>query len=151
MSIIIVNKNIVESDAVMVLHQVNCQHAMGSGVAKAIKEKWPIVYNEYMDIKEQKLGDIQVVKVESNKYVVNMFAQEYYGYDGKRYTSYDALDTCLKKVAKICEEEGIKKVAIPYNMSCDRGGASWNVVVCLIEEAFKNKKINIELCKYGEK
>ena len=93
----------------------------------------------------------QVVKVESNKYVVNMFAQEYYGYDGKRYTSYDALDTCLKKVAKICEEEGIKKVTIPYNMSCDRGGASWNVVVCLIEEAFKNKKINIELCKYGEK
>lgn len=150
MSMYIVEKNIVESDATLILHQVNCQHTMGSGVAKAIKDKWPIVYDNYMDLKEQNLGDIQMVKINNTQYVVNLFAQKYYGYDGKRYTSYDALDTCLNKVAKICEDENINKIAIPYNMSCDRGGASWDVVVALIENAFKNKRINIEFCKYGK-
>ena len=135
MNIKIVEKDITNSDAMLIIHQVNC---------------WPNVYNEYMALKEQNLGDIQMVKINNTQYVVNMFAQKYYGYDGKRYTSYDALDTCLNKVAKICEDENINKIAIPYNMSCDRGGASWGVVIALIENAFKNKQINIEICKYGK-
>lgn len=143
-----VEKDITQSDATLILHQVNCQHVMGSGVAKAIKTKWPRVYHDYMSIEEQKLGMIQTVKVEDGKYVVNMFAQDRYGYDGKRYTSYDALDKCLQQVAEFCRNEMIDYIAIPYNMSCDRGGASWNVVLSLIENAFKDNFINIEICEY---
>lgn len=142
-----VNGDITNSNATLILHQVNCQHTMGSGVAKAIKTKWPKVYHDYMSLDEQKLGTIQVVKVETNKYVVNMFAQDKYGYDGKRYTSYDALDNCLHQVAEFCHNEMIDYIAIPYNMSCDRGGASWNVVFSLIENAFKDNFINIEICE----
>lgn len=142
-----VNGDITNSNATLILHQVNCQHTMGSGVAKAIKTKWPKVYHDYMSLDEQKLGTIQVVKVETNKYVVNMFAQDKYGYDGKRYTSYDALDNCLRQVAEFCRNEMIDYIAIPYNMSCDRGGASWNVVLSLIENAFKDNFINIEICE----
>lgn len=142
-----VNGDITNSNATLILHQVNCQHTMGSGVAKAIKTKWPKVYHDYMSLDEQKLGTIQVVKVETNKYVVNMFAQDKYGYDGQRYTSYDALDNCLRQVAEFCHNEMIDYIAIPYNMSCDRGGASWNVVLSLIENAFKDNFINIEICE----
>ena len=142
-----VKGDITNSNATLILHQVNCQHTMGSGVAKAIKTKWPKVYHDYMSLDEQKLGTIQVVKVETNKYVVNMFAQDRYGYDGKRYTSYDALDKCLQQVAEFCRNEMIDYIAIPYNMSCDRGGASWNVVLSLIENAFKDNFINIEICE----
>lgn len=142
-----INEDITNSNATLILHQVNCQHTMGSGVAKAIKTKWPKVYHDYMSLDEQKLGTIQVVKVETNKYIVNMFAQDRYGYDGKRYTSYDALDKCLQQVAEFCHNEMIDYIAIPYNMSCDRGGASWNVVLSLIENAFKDNFINIEICE----
>lgn len=142
-----VKGDITNSNATLILHQVNCQHTMGSGVAKAIKTKWPKVYHDYMSLDEQKLGTIQVVKVETNKYVVNMFAQDKYGYDGERYTSYDALDNCLRQVAEFCRNEMIDYIAIPYNMSCDRGGASWNVVLSLIENAFKDNFINIEICE----
>lgn len=148
MNIKIVEKDITNSEATLILHQTNCQYTMNSGVAKAIKNKWPIVYSEYMSLKSQDLGNIQIVKIEPGKYVVNMFAQKYYGYDGIRYTSYDALDKCLQAVAKFCCEEEIDSVAIPYYMSCDRGGASWDVVLALIENAFKDNLINIEICKY---
>ena len=148
MNIKIVEKDITTSDATLILHQVNCQHAMGSGVAKAIKDKWSIVYDKYMSLKEQKLGMVQIVKVEKDKYVCNLFAQDNFGYDGQRYTSYDALDTCLKQVAEFCQNEMIDTIAIPYYMSCDRGGACWDVVLAIIENVFKNSFVNIELCKY---
>mgnify|MGYP002509055859 FL=1 len=32
-----------------ICHQVNCRGKMNSGVAKAIREKWPIVYDKYVD------------------------------------------------------------------------------------------------------
>ena len=149
MEIKYVEKDITTSDATLIIHQVNCQHVMGSGVAKAIKNKWSIVYDKYMSLKEQTLGDVQIVKVEPEKYVANMFAQDKYGYNGYRYTSYDALDTCLKKVAEYCKNNMIDKVALPMFMSCDRGGASWRIVLAMIEDAFFTNDIEIEICVFN--
>lgn len=87
-----------------ILQQVNCQGVMGSGVAKAIYTKWPIVRREYLKYCRDKsgvqsssiLGAIQVVRVgeEDDLYVVNMFTQDTYGHVGK-HTSYDGLDFAL--------------------------------------------------------
>lgn len=149
MKINYVEKDITTSDATLIIHQVNCQRAMNSGVAKAIKTKWPKVYDDYMSIQEQTLGDVQIVKVETEKYVANMFAQDKYGYNGYRYTSYDALDSCLRKVAEYCKNNMIDKIALPMFMSCDRGGASWRIVLAMIEDAFFTNDIEIEICSYS--
>lgn len=39
--------DIFESGAQVILHQVNCQGVMGSGVAKQVREKYPIVFEYY--------------------------------------------------------------------------------------------------------
>lgn len=149
MNIKFIEKDITTSAATLIIHQVNCQHTMGSGVAKAIKTKWPKVYYDYMSIHEQMLGDIQIVKVAEDKYVVNMFAQNNFGYDGQRYTSYDALDICLRQIAEFCKNEMIDTVAISFNMSCDRGGACWDIVLAMINNAFKSNYGEIEICKFN--
>ena len=107
MSITFVKQDLTTSDAQYICHQVNCQGKMNSGVAKAIREKWPIVFTTYWNTflnKSNLLGTI--LTVDLNDYepktwpespiVINMFSQEHYGYDGKRYTSYDAFDNCLQ-------------------------------------------------------
>lgn len=149
-----INGNLLDSNAEYIIHQVNCQGAMNSGVAKAIRGKWPIVferYSFYYEImkheKESLLGTIQIVKVNDNQSVVNMFAQYKYGYDGGRYTSYDAIDKCLFTVADYCRMDGIKSVALPYHMSCDRGGANWNIILEMIKEHFADLDITIEIWK----
>ena len=43
----IIYDDITKSNADYICHQVNCQGVMGSGVAKAIRDKWPQVYEEY--------------------------------------------------------------------------------------------------------
>lgn len=160
MPIRIVNGNLLDSQAQVLAHQTNCSKGFGSGVAKAIKEKWPNVaemhrlacnVNEGNGLKPADLlGCIQPVSVSDpmfygDKYVVNMYAQEKYGYDGAKYTSYDALDTCLKKLVKFCKDKGIKTVAFPYGMSSVRGGANWDVVMALIKAHFEDTNIDVEI------
>ena len=36
----------------IICHQVNCQGKMNSGIAKQIREKWPVVYKKYSELCE---------------------------------------------------------------------------------------------------
>lgn len=39
--------DIFKSGADIICHQVNCQGVMGSGIAKQVREKYPVVYRDY--------------------------------------------------------------------------------------------------------
>lgn len=146
-----INGNLLDTDAELILHQVNCQGKMNSGVAKAIREKWPIVFEEYIKLFSSlfmvKLGICQPVSVTDNQKVINMFSQDNYGYDGKMYTSYDAINTCLGKVKDYCVRNGYKRIALPYKMCCCRGGANWDVIMAMIKANFEDSDITIEIWK----
>ncbi len=147
-----IDGNLLDTDAELILHQVNCQGKMNSGVAKAIREKWPIVFEEYIklfsnDLFVVKLGICQPVSVTDNQKVINMFSQDNYGYDGKMYTSYDAINTCLGKVKDYCVNNGYKRIALPYKMCCCRGGANWDVIMAMIKANFEDSGITIEIWK----
>ena len=148
------NGNLLDADVEYICHQVNCQGRMGSGIAKSIRERWPVVYDEYKakydnteddilrncssfefapDVSEVLLGDTQFVLVGDNKTVVNMFGQQYYGYDGKRYTSYDAFWSCLGKIREFVPVGA--KIGFPDHIGCGLGGANWEVIKTMIWEA----------------
>lgn len=135
----VINGNLLNADADYIAHQVNCQGRMGSGVAKAIRERHMNVYNEYMqELMAYKandkniLGHSQLVSV-GDEYgyrgVFNMFAQDKYGYDGKQYTSLEAFRSCLQEINKIAKGCSI---AFPWKIGCVRGGADWNTVLNMI-------------------
>lgn len=164
-----INGNLLDSTATYILHQVNCQGAMNSGVAKAIREKYPTVYEDYIklwrttkDVEGNTFSLLGMVlpspitmyedgKFKTDgRYVMNLFAQDKYGYDGNNYTSYDAIYTCLTKVAKRCVEKNVTSVALPYKMSSDRGGADWDVILAMIKSAFKNTEVTVEIWKLGQ-
>lgn len=154
MKIIYKNGNLLDAQTDVIAHQVNCQGVMGSGVAKQIKEKWANVYTAYKaeydlftDLNKPLLGNCQLVQVNDNQHVANLFGQKYYGRDGRRYTSYDAIYDALTNLAVQMMDNGMKSLAIPYKMSSDRGGADWNVVLAMIESVFKDTEITIEIWK----
>ena len=104
-----VKGDIFQSDADVILHQVNCQGVMGSGIAKQVREKYPKVYKEYKELCSQDepknlLGIAQPVQADKNTIVVNIFAQKNFGYDGKCYTDYSALRRDLKRYAIITKK-----------------------------------------------
>ncbi len=129
--------NILDSGADLICHQVNCQGKMNSGVAIAIREKWPEVYAAYSKVEHlEMLGHIQHVYIGNvngkDKGIVNMFAQYTYGYDGRRYTSYDAFWSCLGEIKHYMMPG--QRIAFPARIGCVRGGANWNVILAMITE-----------------
>ena len=126
--------NLLDTNCQYICHQVNCQGKMNSGVAKAIRNKWPEVHTQYLKKyidDDELLGEIQHVPVSNFQCVINMFAQQYYGYDGYRYTSYDAFWSCVNRIA-VTVPVG-SSIAFPGRIGCVRGGANWDVIKNMIE------------------
>ncbi len=116
----------------IIAHGVNCQNAMGSGVARAIYMKWPVVKAEYHAVFRSKhpmfhvsVGDVQFVEVEPTLVVANCFTQNKYGRDGKRYANPEALEKALWQVQDHATFVlGIKKIHIP-RIGAGLGGLDW--------------------------
>lgn len=89
----IIDKNILDISSGLICHACNYQNKFGKGLALSIRNRYPIVYEEFMKLSsispKDKLGTIQEVKINENLSVVNCFSQLYYGY-GKDFNDYSA-------------------------------------------------------------
>lgn len=130
-----------------VAHCVNSVGIMGSGVARALFEKWYKVRSDYLEwAKEEdfKLGNIQFVKVEKNIVVVNMVGQEGVGFDKRENPPirYEAMRSCLQKLAEKALQYHAS-VNLPYKIGCDLAGGSWDIVEPMIIEELCAKDIEV--------
>lgn len=113
-----------------IAHGVNCQNVMGSGVAKALYEKWPEVKSIYHEEGHVVLGAISSVDCWGyNKTVWNCYTQNHYLPRSVRNVNYAAIVQCFDKL-KLC---GITKLAIP-KIGCGLAGGDWNIVEQLIND-----------------
>lgn len=137
-----------------VIHGCNMHGVMGSGVAKAIREKWPEVYEAYRqkfynadcgdfscDI--VKLGDIISVPVSEKLVIHNALTQINYGNDGKRYLNYEALYLSLVNLREYVDShEYAKTISFP-SIGCGLAGGNWNIVSTMITEVFHDPKYSL--------
>lgn len=110
----------------IIAHGVNRQRKMGTGVAKALLDKWPFVKDDYMaEYPMPELGEIREVRISNKLSVINCYTQEKFGYDGKKYAEYNAIVDCMIKLAMFVGENG--KINIPM-IGAGRGGLSWYTI-----------------------
>lgn len=144
--------NIVEGDIRdakegVVAHQVNCQGAMASGVAKAIYTKWPQVKTKYLEFcadytPQELLGRTQYVKCD-DKYVANVFGQLYYGKNPRIiYTDYDALRFALTHVGMFAKKHDLS-IALPYRIGCGLANGDWDIVHRIMQIVFEGKEVTL--------
>lgn len=81
-----------------IMHGCNAQGVMGSGVAKIIRDKYPIAYEQYHDqAPNYILGEVIPVVVEPNLVIVNAITQEFFGTD-RVHVDYDAVEQACRGV-----------------------------------------------------
>ena len=143
-----IHDDILNSDCKYICHQVNCRGVMGAGLAVQIAGRWPQVYKEYHDLCEgnwwyhtSPINTIQIVPINENQSVINMFAQENFGRDDRRYTSYDAFWLCLGQILDKTKPEDT--IAIPFGIGCGLGGANWSVIRQMIETTLEDRNVFI--------
>jgi hypothetical protein len=134
-------------------HCVNCRGAMGSGVAKSLYTKWPIVRQQYLlnGCGEHLLGSCDTFFVTSDVMVSNVYGQLDFGHDGKRYGVVDAFDCGLKKMFEHASFYCIQQIYLPKYMGCVRAGLDWDSEVFPIinKLAQHNQNIDVTICEYN--
>ena len=122
-----VNQDITSVTSGIICHGVNCQGVMGSGVAKAIRNKWPDVYKAY---KQQPTGGDMLgvchticVQDEPELIVANCYTQEYYGKDGRVYASIKAIEDSLSYAFFIAST--FELTLHSPKIGCGLGGLRW--------------------------
>lgn len=147
-----VDANLLEYPLDGFIHQCNCFHTMGGGIALRIKQKYPEAYKA--DLAHGKCGDrsrlgqYSVVKAYDDKYIYNMYGQYDLG-TNKRHTNYEAVYTGLTEIARHAILANVKRIGLPKNMGCRLGGGSWDIVKAIIDHVFdKDSGIQLYICNY---
>lgn len=128
-------------DVKFLVHCCNAQGRMGSGFAKELRERYPGAYLAYDEThREHGLRTGQIVPYESDtddRTIFNLIGQRNYGYDGKRYVSYDGIAEGFETLDVLAKEIGMDKLFMPL-IGCDLAGGKWSIVSSIIETHSQN-------------
>jgi O-acetyl-ADP-ribose deacetylase (regulator of RNase III) len=119
----------------VIAHGCNAQGVMKSGVAKAIREEYPTVYDDYRATYEAQgkklhLGQVIVTRT-LERTILNIISQEYYGRNPNVvYVSYDAIEKAILRI----NEMGYIRVAFP-KIGAGLANGNWDRISSIIEKA----------------
>lgn len=120
----------------IIVHGCNAQGVMGSGVALAVRQKYPKAYLKYKEEIQRGflgLGDVQIVKVCEGLFVCNAITQEFYGREKKLYVSYEAIRETFWSVFSVARRNEYS-VNIP-KIGAGLGGGDWERILQIIKES----------------
>lgn len=155
-----VDGNITEATQFFIAHGCNAQGAMGSGVAQALRVKWPQIFEPYkracnsMHILSDSYA-VSFVPVDVPDHVVlNLITQDRYGRDGKKYASYlritesltDVIDLYSRALNPVEYDRNQFEIAIP-KIGAGLGGLKWEFVEEILKE-LEEKYPNVEFVVY---
>lgn len=130
----------------IILHGCNAQGVMGSGVAKAVRDKYPGAFSIYKRIcdsetdKSKLLGRVVWYLTGDKKYIGNCITQEYYGRDNKQYVDYDAIRACLNKVNILFKHK--TTIAMP-RIGAGLGGGNWATIEQIINDTLERHTVKV--------
>lgn len=126
------------------VHGCNSYGVMGSGVAATWKKLYPQSFLDYTDFcaqfdhrdRQKALGN-NVVTLEGGKTLVCAITQHSMGHDGKRYVSYDAIDSCFEKIAN--DPRIPNNITIPQ-IGAGLGGGDWPIIETILSRRLAETK-----------
>ena len=136
---------------------------MGAGVALALRNKWPQVYEQYKKMElefetglKERLGDNDYVKIDNHLVVINMIAQNQIMSEDNPYPiKYTALIKCMTKVVDYIRmiQTQTKNPIVIHSPEFGglRAGGNFEFVKELIREIWLENGINVMIYKFKEK
>ena len=125
----------------VIVHGCNCFCTMGSGVARAIRQTFPAVYEADRKTKKgdiNKLGTCEYIHCSipgSEVTVVNAYTQYNFGKTKRQYVDYDAVRKCFKCIKENCSSY---RIGFPL-IGAGLGGGDWNIISKIIEEELEGE------------
>ena len=144
-----------EEDIIVIPHCCNNLKKMGAGVALAIKQKWPKVFDVYSNASSN-LGTVSYVKVEDDIVIANIIGQKgFIGRNNPKPIKYTALMRAMIDIKEKClfnmEKKGIKVSIHTPEFGGKRAGGNFNFIKELIQEIWVDNGIDVVIYQFEEK
>ena len=134
--------NLLDVTAGHIVHGCNAQGVMGSGVALAVKRKYPGAFESYRaeyDARGLKLGRNYLWQANDNLFIWNAITQEGFG-QPHRNCSYDAIENCFQSLNSFIIDflghdspPPSQEIHIPA-IGAGLGGGNWEIIREIIEQ-----------------
>jgi O-acetyl-ADP-ribose deacetylase (regulator of RNase III) len=122
-----------------IMHGCNAHGVMGSGVAKIIRDKYPIAYEQYHDqAPNYILGEVIPVIVEPNIAIVNAITQENFGTDVVQ-VDYNAVEQACMGAKHLAASGMIasKEVHFPF-IGAGLAGGDEHTLMTIFDQQFSD-------------
>lgn len=138
----------------LLVHCVNDEGVMDGGIALAIKKKWPKVYKAYKELFQEPAykrataqGQIQIVGVEDDLFVINLFGQSSIGdLDGFPPIRYGAIEEGFMRLASIisARKDPERQVCLHMpRLGSGLAGGSWSKIEEILYRVFSSSDVLI--------
>jgi len=140
-------------DKKIITHVCNDVGAWGKGFVLAISKRWPYPERAYRDLFDSrayhaKLGFVQFIRVNPSTIVANMLAQHSFGDKDGPPIRYDAVRTCLEKVAAFAIKEKAS-IHMP-RIGCGLAGGNWEEIEPIINETLISRGLEVTVYDFGD-
>ena len=133
----------------ILVQAANCQVNMGSGIAKAIANHYPMVYDADKRTKSgdrSKMGNYSYANVKPNVVIANAYSQFFYGKVEPvdkvtgRQTDYQALESALIKIRDDFSSRSPHPIVFyaPLMIGAGNAKGNYNIIRPIVEEIFKD-------------
>jgi len=143
--------DIIDAAEPILVHGCNAQGIMGSGLARAIRDRLPFAYHAYRTAYEthglqlgQVIWAINMMPGERPRVVGNAITQEFYGNEPTQYVDDNAIRQAIHEVDRFIQiaywnldatgiTTALDKVALPL-IGAGLGGGKWPTISQIIEQ-----------------
>lgn len=155
-----------ENEVAIIPHCCNNLGVMGAGVALALRNKWPEVYNAYTQMADMstqglrnRLGELCYARVENDIIVVNMIGQDgTVSLNNPKPVKYWALQKCLETIRMVISEtivsghillgKEVKPVIHCPKFGSDLAGGNWDFILEIIREQILEYGIDVVVYEF---
>lgn len=138
--------DLLASNCTVIAHGCNCFNTMGSGIARAIRARYPLSYEadcQTVRGDASKLGTFTMCAYPDRR-IFNLYTQYRFG-TKEMHLDYEALVAALVEMRTTLDEhdpEHNEIVGLP-RIGCGLAGGNWKDVEELIDTVFPNRTIHI--------
>ncbi|KKL18092.1 hypothetical protein LCGC14_2478960 [marine sediment metagenome] len=144
-------------EIVIIPHCCNNLKIMGSGVALALKKKWPLVYQVYNKMSAPSphclLGKVSYAKIDNHLVIANMIGQDgVVSSTNSKPIKYLALANAMREVVgfiKMIKTQTVNPVVIhSCKFGSDLAGGNWDFILELIREIWLENGIDVVIYEF---
>ena len=142
MPVVFTSGDIFEQGPKALAHGCNCAGAMGKGIAKEFKRRWPKMFKEYRRrcaVGEFYLGDVFVWK-ENGWTIFNLGTQKTWTTKANP----NAIEQSLRRMLDLAKQMDVRQIDLP-RIGAGLGGLDWEVVREVIEKVATSSPITLRV------